>query len=75
MLNRSRGRRPAQVAFSVRELADLSGMSKGQMERLLETNAVEYRRSGNKRLVFLSNLEAAMPELMDSVRFRGDGDE
>lgn len=63
------------MAFSVRELADLSGMSKGQMERLLETNAVEYRRSGNKRLVFLSNLEAAMPELMDSVRFRGDGDE
>lgn len=75
MLNRNRNRSVSQVAYSVRELASLAGMSKGRMARVLSTNGVELSRSGNKRLVFLSSLERALPDLVDSCRFRGDQEE
>jgi excisionase family DNA binding protein len=70
-----RPRRAARIVYSIRELADLVGMPKPRMARLLVTNGVRFSRTGNKRLVFLSDLEAALPELMDSTRFGGSEDE
>lgn len=63
------------MVYSVRELAGLAGMSKQATARLLESNGVRFARTGTKRLVYLSDLEAAMPELTDSIRFRGGNDD
>lgn len=66
---------PDRIAYSFRELAALSGMTKRQVARLVESNGVPTRRTGNKRLVFLSDLKASLPELTDSIRFRKDHDD
>lgn len=66
--------RSTRVVFSVRELADMAGMEKRAMARMLESNGITYSRTGNKRVVFLSDLHAAMPQLVDSVRY-GSGEE
>lgn len=64
----------SKAVYSVAELADMAGMEKRAMTRLLSSNGVPFGRTGNKRIVFLSDLHASMPELVDSVRY-GGGDE
>ena len=71
---RSMRTRNTRAVYSVRELADMAGMDKRAMSRLLESNGVGYSRTGTKRVVFLSDLHAAMPGLVDSIRY-GDRDE
>lgn len=61
-----------RLAYSVGELAQLSGLSKQRMARLLESNGVRYVWTGNKRLVWLSDIEASFSGLADSMRFGGD---
>jgi hypothetical protein len=74
-------RRATQSFYSLGELARLSGVSARRVSKLLESNGVRFvrvgaplgraGRSGQKRVVFLSELERAMPDLVDSVRFTG----
>lgn len=64
----------ARIVFSVKALADMAGIEKRAMSRLLQSNGVRFGWTGNKRVVFVSDLQAAMPELVDSVRY-GGGDE
>lgn len=52
----------------------MAGIEKRAMSRLLQSNGVRFGWTGNKRVVFVSDLQAAMPELVDSVRY-GGGDE
>lgn len=68
-----------QSFYSIGELARMSGVSARRVSRLLESNGVRFSRigqplgragrSGQKRVVFLSELERAMPDLVDSCRF------
>jgi len=72
-------RRPSQSFYSVGELARMSGVSSYRIATLLTSNGVQFAHVGRpmgrrKRVVFLSELERAMPELVDSVRFRNDDD-
>lgn len=66
-----------QAAYSVGELSQMTGLSKYRVERVLASNGVEMMETGaqNKRLVFAAELERKMPDLVDSVRFRGDDEE
>ena len=56
------------------ELSTLTGLSKPRLERVLASCGVELQTTGaqGKRLVFVSELERKLPDLVDSVRFRGD---
>jgi len=67
-------RRSQKIAYSLAELEEMSGLSKRRIERALSSNNVQFHYVGaqRKRLVFLSDLEVALPSLVDSVRFRGD---
>lgn len=67
--------RSTRAVFSVRQLAEMAGMEKKAMARMLEANGIEFGRTGTKRVVYLSDLHAAMPRLMDSIRYGGAGDE
>jgi excisionase family DNA binding protein len=67
------GKGNSGVVYSIRELADLTGMEKRAMARMLQTNGVPFGRTGKKRLVFLSDLNATFPELVDSMKY-GDGE-
>lgn len=63
--------RSRQIIYSIRDLADLSGLSKPRVVRLLRSNGVELKKAGgSKSVVLLSDLEAAFPSLVDSIRFR-----
>jgi hypothetical protein len=65
-----------QIAYSLGELERLSGIRKDRIARVLLSNGVKLQRTGEqgKRLVFLSELERRMPEVVDSILFRR-GDE
>ncbi len=56
-----------RALFSVPELGRLAGVSRWRMGRLLERNGVRFRWSGRLRLVLLSDLRLAFPELWDSI--------
>lgn len=75
-----RTRKAPQIFYTLGELARMSGVSQDRVETLLVSNGVRFSttgepigrrgQNGRKRIVFLSELERAMPELVDSVRFR-----
>jgi hypothetical protein len=58
----------------------MSGLSRARVLGILESSGVTMHRigkpigrgaaSGQKRIVYLSELERAMPELMASIRYR-----
>jgi hypothetical protein len=66
-----------QAAYSLGELAKMTGLSKARVDRVLASNGVEYDQVGaqNKRIVYVAELERKVPDLVDSVRFRGDDEE
>ena len=66
-----------QAAYSLGELSKMTGLSKPRVERVLASNGVEFDQVGaqGKRIVYVSELERKVPDLVDSVRFRGDDEE
>jgi hypothetical protein len=70
-------RHSRQAVYSLGELANLAGISKPRLERVLLSSGVELQCVGpqGKRVVYMAELERKLPDLVDSVRFRGDGDE
>lgn len=66
-----------QVAYSLGELSKMTGLSKPRVERVLSSNGVEFDKVGEqgKRIVYVAELERKVPDLVDSVRFRGDDEE
>lgn len=76
-------RRSRQAFYTIGELSRLSGVSTRRVSKLLESNGVRLTRTGvpmgprgqggQKRIVFLSELERAMPDLVDSCRFTSGG--
>ena len=69
-------RRPRQLVYSLRELASVTGLSKFRVGAVLASNGVKLNETGKqgKRVVFVSELERALPELVDSVRFKPEDD-
>ncbi len=59
--------------FSLRELADLAGLSKPRLTRLLTASRIPLGRAGNRRIVFRHDLEDRFPGLTDSIRLRVQG--
>jgi len=70
-------RHSRQIAYSLHELEQLIGISKRRIARVLSDNGVHFTLTGqqDKRLVFMSELERAMPELVDKIRFPSGGEE
>jgi hypothetical protein len=65
-----------QVVFTLGELARAAGLSKYRTQNLIQSNGVQMFRAGNRKVVLVSSLETAFPELTDSIRFRtGEDDE
>jgi len=56
-----------KAAYSIPELAEMSGMDRHRVRRMLESNGVELKRSGRAILVFTSALRRALPDLWDSI--------
>jgi len=69
-------RRPRQLVYSLRELGTMTGLSKFRVGQVLRSNGVKLNETGRqgKRVVFVSELERALPELVDSVRFKPEDD-
>jgi hypothetical protein len=63
------------IVFTLAELARMAGLSKRRTETLLRTNGVPMHRSGNRRVILVSSIERAWPELTDAIRFRRGDDE
>lgn len=53
--------------YTVPELAELFGVSRWQLERMLRGAEVEFIRSGNRRLVPIAEIEAKFPTVYRSV--------
>ncbi len=64
-----------QVVYTIRELAGLVGISKKRTVRILASNGVKMHWAGQARVVFLSSIDQAMPDLVDSIRYRAGRDE
>ena len=56
-----------KACYSIPEIAHMAGISRWQVRRLLDANGVELGRNGRTRVVFLSALKRALPELWDSI--------
>jgi excisionase family DNA binding protein len=57
--------------YSVAELAELAGLSRHQVARLLARNHVPVARLGRKVLVPLAALRRALPWVVDSIAESG----
>ena len=53
--------------YSVPELAEMTGVGRGQLRRLLESNGVVLHRNGRKLVVYLSDIKRSMPDLWEST--------
>ena len=68
---RGRNSGAARIYFTVRELADMAGVSPYRMRGLLAANEVPVGKSGQnarRGVVYKAALEAALPDLVDSIR-------
>lgn len=70
-----RGSGIKRVIFTVPELSRMAGISFFKMNKILAANKVPMHTNGKTRVVMLSSLEHAFPQLMDSVAFKEDIDE
>lgn len=61
-----------QAVYRVSELAQLAGVEKRRMARVLDRSGVEVRTVGGVRLVALTSLRDAWPDLWDSMVLRHD---
>jgi len=59
-----------KAAYSIPELAEMAGMPRGKVRRMLDSNGVQLRRNGRVYVVFLSALRRALPDLWDSIQDR-----
>jgi hypothetical protein len=67
--------RGQKLVYSVRELAELAGVSPYRMRNILATNDVPVSNSGQagkKQVVYASALASALPDLMDSIKMKGE---
>lgn len=69
------GRAKLKACYTLSELASMSGISRWRVRRLLERNGVAIAKSGSDRVVFLSALKKALPELWDSILERSAASE
>lgn len=61
-----------RIFFSLKDLSQLAGISKGRILRLLQSANVPIQTTGprfSKRIVYLSDLERCLPEFMDGARY------
>jgi hypothetical protein len=56
-----------KAAYSIPELARMSGMHRHKVRRLLEANGVELGRQGRVLVVYLSALKRALPDLWEGI--------
>jgi len=56
-----------KACYTIPELAELAGISRWRVRRLLEKNGVQLGRNGSDRVVYLSALKRALPDLWDSI--------
>lgn len=57
-----------QLAYTITELAELTGESRYRVRKLLAQNGVKMHKSGvRKRVVMLSHIRQAFPEFWDSL--------
>jgi hypothetical protein len=59
-----------RAVYRIPELARLAGISRWRMRRLLEEGGVELSRSGRMRLVYLADVQRALPVLWESLMQR-----
>lgn len=69
--------RPTQrkIVYTIRELAELMGMPKKRTVLIMRSNGVKTHWAGPARIVTLAALDQAMPDLVDSIRYRSGDDE
>ena len=67
--------RAPRPVYSVPELAELVGITRFAMARLLQSAQVPLWRSGRKHLVFLAELKRAFPVLWEIVLLSGQAGE
>jgi hypothetical protein len=60
-----------RAAFTVPELARLANLSRGRMNRLLESAGVQVHWVGKRRVVMLAELKRALPTLWESIEEYG----
>lgn len=71
----SRLRSARKVVYTIRELAEMMGVPKKRAVLILRSNGVKTHWAGQARIVFLSSIDQALPDLVDSVRYRYGDDE
>jgi hypothetical protein len=64
---RKRTKAAVKPYYRLSELVELTDSSRGRVKRLLRKAGIEPRWVGGLRLVFLSDLEANMPDLCRSL--------
>ena len=55
--------------FTIKELADLMHWTRQKMRRYLDTNGIEYERSGRTLYVPLSEILTKTPRLWESYKY------
>jgi hypothetical protein len=64
-----------QIVFTIRELAELMGLPKKRTVLIMRSNGVKMHWAGQARIVTLGALDQAMPDVVDSIRYRhGDNE-
>jgi len=56
-----------KAAYSVPELAEMSGLQVDRVRRMLVSNGVKTERNGRVIVVYLSQIKRAMPDLWESI--------
>ncbi len=57
-----------QAIYTIRELAEMAGVSKKRISRLLDSCGVEYLRAGRDRLVTISELEQKCESIWSAAK-------
>ena len=63
-----------QIVYTIRELAELMGVPKKRVVLIMRSNGVKTHWAGPARIVTLGALDSAMPDLVDSIRYRSGDD-
>jgi hypothetical protein len=66
-------RTPVKAVYKIPELAELAGVDRHMMRRLLDRNGVTLERIGTDFIVYLSHIRVAMPDLYDSIALTRSG--
>lgn len=63
-----------RACYTLSELAAMAGISRWRVRRILERGGVEIHRNGSDRLVYLSAIKRALPDLWDSILDRASAE-